>query len=189
MKKIVFFLMAVALFASQNDDINKKLDTLLNAVMQLKQEMKKKDAEINKLKKELQNQNKEIKKQDKTLSSVVTAKDCKKIKVVYFKDEYEGDVIPSYELDFRLKNEYPKKVVFLEGNLFAEDSDGVKILQDFIKRKVSIPSGKSIKIHKQHIINNDLEKYLKDENVKDLHIYFKAIKIKFADGSEMECPF
>ena len=91
------------------------------------------------------------------------------------------------EAYYSLKNEYPKKIVYLSGNLFVEDKDGVKILHDFIKRKVDLPVGGEITIKKTHQLNSDLEETLKNENPENLKIYFEVITAKFADGSKVEC--
>jgi hypothetical protein len=195
MKKFLIAVLGSALlFASGSDDINKKLDRILDIVMQLKKQSDSQEKRIEKLEKalniqkqELKKQQKIIKTQEKTVKNELAIKSCGKIKVLSFKDKYFGEVLPYYTLDFTLKNEYPKNIVFLEGDLIAEDSDGVKILQDLIKRDITLPAGASVKIHKKHLLDNDLEIYLKDENPKNLKIYFRVIKAKFDDGSVLEC--
>ena len=188
MKKILITsLMGISfLFASNNEDINKKLDLLINKINQLEKKVDEKDKKIEELQKEIKTQKKEI---NKEVKNELALKSCDKIKVSNLKYEYNGDVIPYYNLTFTLKNEYPKGIVYLVGNLFAEDKDGTIILKDYIKRKINLPVNGKVTIHKSHTLNNDLEKYLKDENPKDLHIYFKVIKAKFKDGESMECEF
>ncbi|AZV46077.1 hypothetical protein C3L23_01955 [Nautilia sp. PV-1] len=192
MKKLLLIgLSAAVLFAASNEDINKKLDLLLQKIEQLEKKVDKKDAEINQLKQEIQTQQKEIKKSNeevkKEVKTQLATKSCKKIKVVNLKYKYHDEVLPYYDLTVTLKNTYPKKIVYLSGNLFVEDKDGVKILQDYIKRKVDLPVGAEITIHKTHQLNSDLEKYLATENPKNLKIYFEVIKAKFADGTNVEC--
>jgi hypothetical protein len=188
MKKfLIVTLSSAVLFASNLDEINQKLDKLLSIVIQLKKQSDSQDERIKKLERAVQLQQKEIKKQETTVKNQFAVKSCNKIKVTSFSDEYHGDIIPYYVLDFSLKNEYPKKIVYLEGNLFAEDKDGTVILQDFVKRKVDFPVGSEIKIHKKHLLNNDLENYLKDENPENLKVYFKVIKVEFEDGTNVEC--
>ena len=91
MKKLILSaLIASALFATSNDDINKKLDLLLQKIEQLEKKVEKKDSEIEKLKKEL-------KKQQKTTQKKFAIKSCNKLKVVSFNYEYHNDVIPYYD--------------------------------------------------------------------------------------------
>jgi uncharacterized protein YggL (DUF469 family) len=192
MKKLLLIgLSAAVLFAATNEDIDKKLDLLIQKVEQLEKKVDQKDNEIETLKKEIQNQQREIKKSSeevkKEVKTQLAVKSCKKIKVVNLKYKYHDEVIPYYDLTITLKNTYPKKIVYLTGNLFVEDKDGVKILQDYIQRKVDLPVGGEITIHKTHQLNSDLEKYLATENPKDLKIYFEVIKAEFADGTSLEC--
>jgi len=190
-KLLITALSAGLLFSANSEDINQKLDLLIQKINQLEKKVDQKDEEIDRLKKELKEQKKSIKQEDKNIEKKVkeqlAVKSCKKIGVKNLTYKYFDEIIPYYILDFDLINQYPKKIVFLEGNLFAEDDDGVKILQAFVKRKVSIEPGTSVHIHMKHLIDNDLEKYLKDSDPKKLHIYFEVIKAKFADGKYLEC--
>jgi len=188
MKKILMILGITALlFAQNSDDINKKLDLILQQIQQLKQEVKAKDKEIEKLKKELKTQKQEIKKQEKSTKEQLAIRDCKKIKVTSFDFKYHDDVIPYYDLTYTIKNEYPKTIVYLNGNLYVEDPDGVKILKDYIDRKIVLKPGESATIKKKHIINSDLEKYLKDEDLTQDDIYFVVTHAKFSDGTDLSC--
>ena len=193
MKKLLILsvVSSALLFATNNDELNKKLDLLLQKIEQLEKKVDKKDTEIEKLKKELNKQQAEIKKNNekvkKEFQEKLAIKSCKKIKVVNLTYNYHDEVIPYYDLTMTLKNKYPKKIVYLSGNLFVEDKDGVKILHDFIKRKVDLPVGGEITIKKTHQLNSDLEETLKNENPENLKIYFEVITAKFADGSKVEC--
>jgi len=192
MKKLLGIgLGAVLLFAANSDDINKKLDLLLQKVEQLEKKVDQKDVEINKLKKQVQTQQKEITKSNeevkKQVSTQLAVKSCKKIKVVSFKYKYHNDILPYYDIVMTLKNTYPKKIKYLSGNLFVEDKDKVKIFQDFIKRDVNLPVGGEITIKKSHMLNSEMEKYLKDEKPEDIHVYFEVIRADFADGTNIEC--
>ena len=192
MKKIVVGMLAGCfLFAASSDEINKKLDLLLQKIEQLEKKVDKKDAEIETLKKELQNQKKEITQKniavEKEVKKQLAVKSCKKIKVVSLKYKFHDEVIPYYDLTMTLKNTYPKAVVKLTGNLFVEDKDGVKILQDYIDRKVNMPVNGEITIKKSHTLNSDLERYLATENPQNLKMYFEVIKAEFADGTNVEC--
>jgi len=158
-----------------------KLDILIQKINELEKKVDLKDKEIEKLKKEL-------KKQEITTKNELAIKSCDKIKVVSLKYVYEDDgVMPYYNLTIVLKNNYPKDIKFIRGSLFAEDKDRVKILQDYISRDVNFKKNSTIVIKKTHLINNDLEKYLKDENPKNLHIYFSPTRIEFKDGKVLEC--
>jgi len=182
---------AIMLFAASNDDINKKLDLLLQKIEQLEKKVDKKDTEINQLKQQLNKQQQEIKKQNvevqKKVKEQLAVKSCKKIKVVDLKYKYHDEVIPYYDITVTLKNTYPKKIVHFSGNLFVEDKDGVKILQDFFKRDVDFPVNGEITLHHTHQLNSDLEKYLATENPKNLKIYFEVIEAEFADGTSVKC--
>ena len=188
MKKILLSALAVALvFGASNDDINKKLDLLLQKIEQLEKKVEKKDSEIEKLKKELQKQQKEIKKQENETKKQFAIKSCNKLEVVDLKYKYNEDVIPYYDLTVKIKNNYPATVTFMRGTLYAEDKDRVKILKDFIQRDVDLKPNKTITVKKKHILTNDLEKYLKDENPKNLKLYFKPTRVEFENGQKVEC--
>ena len=188
MKKLILSaLIASALFATSNDDINKKLDLLLQKIEQLEKKVEKKDSEIEKLKKELNQQQQEIKKQEQTTQKKFAIKSCNKLKVVSFNYEYHNDVIPYYDLTIKMKNEYPLTVTFIRGSLYAEDKDKVKILQDYIERDVNIKPNETITIKKKHILTGELEQYLKDEKPEDLKVYFKPTRVEFKDREKVEC--
>jgi low affinity Fe/Cu permease len=188
MKKLILSALIVsAVFATSNDDINKKLDLLLQKIEQLEKKVEKKDSEIEKLKKELKKQQQEIKKQEQTTQKKFAVKSCNKLKVVSFNYEYHNDVIPYYDLTIKMKNEYPFTVTFIRGSLYAEDKDKVKILQDYIERNVNIKPNETITIKKKHILTGELEKYLKDEKPENLKVYFKPTRVEFKDGEKVEC--
>jgi predicted RNase H-like nuclease (RuvC/YqgF family) len=187
MRKIVLVLFMAAFVFANESEINKKLDLLLQKIEQLEKKVNQKDYEIERLKKELQQQQNEIKKQEIQTKNQFAIKSCDKLKVVSLKYSYFGEVIPYYKLTIKIKNTYPKEVTFIKGTLYAEDKDRVKILEDFIDRKIDIKPGEVVTIKKKHIINNDLEEYLKDENPKNLKIYFAPTRVEFKDGSKIEC--
>lgn len=184
MKRLLFLAVGATILFASNDDVNKKLDLLLQKIEQLEKKIDSKDEEIKKLKKEIKQNQQEVEKQVKTQ---LATKSCKKIKVVNLKYKYYDEVIPYYDIEVTLKNEYPKKIVYLSGNLYVEDKDKVKILQDYIKRDIDLPVNGEITIKKIHTLNSELEKYLKDEDPKNLKIYFEVIKAEFADGTNIEC--
>ncbi|EDM22919.1 hypothetical protein FE773_04625 [Caminibacter mediatlanticus TB-2] len=188
MKKWLFLILAGVLsFSASNDDINKKLDLLLQKIDQLEKKVDAKDKQIEELKKELKKEQIAIKKQQEYTKKEFAIKSCNKIKVVSLKYKYHNEIIPYYDLEIKLKNTYPENIKYIRGSLFAEDSDKVKILQDYIDREVDFKKGDIITINKKHTINNDLEKYLKDENPKNLYIYFKPTMIEFSNGYRLEC--
>ena len=86
-----------------------------------------------------------------------------------------------------MKNEYPLTVTFIRGSLYAEDKDRVKILQDYIERDVNIKPNETITIKKKHIIDGELDKYLKDEKPENLKVYFNPTRVEFKDGEKVEC--
>ena len=186
MKKLVALALGVMLFAGSSD-IDKKLDLLLQKLDSLEKKLDEKDKEIETLKKELQKQQVEIKKQEKNTKKEFALKSCNKIKVVSLSYEYHDEVIPYYNLHIVLKNEYPDDIKFIKGSLFAEDKDRVRILQDYIDRDVNFPKGKEIEIDKKHLLNNELEEYLKDEKPENLRLYFTPTRIEFKNGKVLEC--
>jgi len=191
MKKVVLLIAGVALFASNVDEINKKLDLLLQKINQLEKKVDKKDAEIEKLKTQLKLQKQEMKKETQNVKTDIqkqmALKSCKRLKVVDFKYKYHDEVIPYYDVSLTLKNTYPKKVTYISGNLYVEDKDGVTIFQDFFKRKVDLPVGGEVTFSHTHQLNSEIEKYLKDENPQNLKIYFTPIQVEFADGTLTQC--
>ncbi len=186
MKKVVavLFIFSV-LFA--DSDINKKLDLILQKIESLEKRVKAQENEIKFLKEKMKTQESKIKTQEIETKNQFAIKSCDKLKVVSLKYTYFDEIIPYYFLEIKIKNTYPKEVTFIKGTLYAEDKDRVKILEDFIERKVDIKPGKIITIKKKHLINNELENYLKDENPKNLNIYFAPTRVEFKDGSKIEC--
>jgi len=188
MKKILFLvLISSFLFSSNLNTIEKKLDLILNKLNKIEKQLNIKDYEIKKLKKQLKIQEAEIKKQQIQTKKEFAIKSCDRVKVVSLKYEYYDEIVPYYKLRVVLKNKYPKDIKFIKGSLFAEDKDRVKILEDYINREVNFKANSTISIKQKHIINNDLEKYLKDENPQNLHIYFSPTRIEFKDGTVLEC--
>ncbi|NPA12172.1 MAG: hypothetical protein GXO62_08010 [Epsilonproteobacteria bacterium] len=186
MKKLAALLIGSLLFAS-SADIDKKLDLLLQKLDSLEKKLNQKDEEIEKLKSELQKQQKEIKKQETITKKEFALKDCNKIRVVSLSYEYHDEVIPYYNLHIVLKNEYPYDIKYIKGSLFAEDKDRVKILQDYIDRNIDLPKGKEVAIDKRHLLNSELEKYLKDEKPENLKIYFQPTRVEFKNGKILKC--
>ncbi|WP_456479043.1 hypothetical protein [Nautilia sp.] len=192
MKKIFsVLLLFVFVSASDSTGLNDKISQLRAALQQLEKRVDSQEKRIRKLEKALNIQQKEIVKSSekvkKEIAAKLAVKNCNNIKITSLKYTYHNEVLPYYDLSVTFKNGYPKKIVFLEGDLVAEDGDGVKILNDFVKRKISIPSGKSVTVEKTHQLNSDLEKYLKDEKPENLKIYFDLIRAEFADGTVLEC--
>ncbi|WP_024789269.1 hypothetical protein [Lebetimonas sp. JH292] len=196
MKKIIAIaLIASVMFAANNDDINKKLDLILQKMNMLEKKVDQRDKEIESLKKELnQSQQKiqeQVQKQQETqkkeLENKLVLNSCKNIKASNFSYEYHDDVIPYYTLTYTLTNKYPKKIVHLKGDLIIEDKDEVKILQDYIDRDVDLAPGQSITIKKVHTVTSDMEKELAGEKPQNLKLIFEVIRADLADGGRVEC--
>ena len=142
MKKLFLLCLSVILFAL-NTDNEIKLNVLENKIKSLETEIKNNKKEIEQLKKLLNIQNNKIEKSKENVKKEIVKdiriRSCDEIKVLSLTYTYENDFVDSYyQLKFKLQNTYPKKIVFLEGDLYAEDKDGVKLLQDFIKRYITI---------------------------------------------------
>jgi chromosome segregation ATPase len=190
MKKIIFLMIAALMFAANSsEDLNKKLDLILQKMNELEKKVEQKDREIEKLKKELKKQKKKENNNNKKIEEKLTLSNCKNIKASKFSYIYHDDVIPYYTLTYTLTNKYPKKIVHLKGDLIVEDKDDVKILQDYIDRDVNLAPGKSIVIKKVHTVTTDMEKELNGENPKNLKVVFEVIRADLADGSRIECGF
>ena len=187
MKKIIFSLMLGGVLFASNSDIDKKLDLILNKMNQMEKQLQQKDKEIEKLKKELQSQKKEIKKESTTTKKELALKSCKNLKVVSFDYEYHGDVLPYYTISVTLKNSYPYTITYINGNIFFDDKDRTTLLKQFVKRDVNLKPGQNITLHFQHMIDGELEKYLKDEQKSNLNVYFSPTKLQFANKKELEC--
>jgi hypothetical protein len=196
MKKLISIVaMASVMFASSSDEVNKKLDLILQKMYELEKKVENRDKQIEELKKELkESQQKlqmQVKKQQedqkKELENRMVLNSCKNIVASNFSYKYHDDVIPYYTLTYTLTNKYPKKIVHLKGDLIIEDKDEVKILQDYIDRDVNLAPGESITIKKVHTITNDMEHELANEKPENLKLIFEVIRADLADGGRVEC--
>ena len=188
MKKVLFALIAGSLlFASNSDDINKKLDLLLNKLDTLEKKLDEKDKEIETLKKELQKQQSEIKKQEINTKKEFAVKSCDNLKVTEFSYQYHDNVLPYITFNVTIKNNYPYEVTKLYGNIYFDDKDGTSMIKHFINRKVSIKPGESVTISAQHMLVTDIEKMMKDEKPADLVVHFDPTAISFKNGKKLEC--
>jgi len=181
MKKLLLLVVSVAvLFANSNDELNKKLDTLLKRMNKMEQKLNIKDREIEKLKTEVHQQGREVKE-----TKIVN--NCKNIKVLNFSYDYNGAVIETYSLRYTLKNLYPYGITRISGKLYIKDRDETTILTDYISRKVDVSKDATINISKNHLIAGDLERTLKDEKVSDLIVTFVPAIINFSNGKQAKC--
>ena len=187
MKKLLFALIGVSILFASNEDINKKLDLLLNKLDTLEKKLDEKDKEIEKLKKELKAQQKEIKTQEKTTKTELALKDCNKLQVTSFSYKYNDNVLPYYTFTVTLKNNYPYEIAKVSGNLYFDDKDGTTLVKHYLKRKLNIKPNKSVTIHGQHLITLEIEKELKNENPHNLNVYFSPTRINFKNGKSLEC--
>jgi PP-loop superfamily ATP-utilizing enzyme len=182
MKKIFILLIGAFLFAS-NGNYEKMYNGIMDALNALNAKVDKQQEEIERLKKAFE----ALQKQKSPKKEVKVINSCKKIDVKDLKYKYVNSFFPYYKISFELKNNYPNEVTYIQGYLIAEDKDKTRVLEDYIDRKVNIKSNSFVKIQKAHEIRNELEKYLKDENVKDLRIYFKPTRIEFKNKKVLEC--
>ena len=188
MKKIILSIMAgVLLFASQNSDIDKKLNLILQKMNQMEKQLNMKDEQIKKLNNELKTQQKEIKQQKVNTKKEFATKSCKNLKVASYDYVYHWGVLPYYTITVTLKNVYPYTITYINGNVFFDDKDGTTLLKQFVKRDVNLKPGQSITLNFQHMITADLEKDLKDEKRSNLNVYFSPTKLKFANANDLEC--
>ena len=188
MKKILMILLVGGvLFASNTDDINKKLDLLLNKLDTLEKKLNQKDKEIEKLKKELKKQQSEIKKQEIKTKKEFAIKSCDNLRVTDVSYKYHDNVLPYITFRVTIKNNYPDEVIKLNGNLYFDDKDGTTIIKHYINRKVSIKPNESIVLSGQHMIVNEIEKLIKDEKPNDLKVSFSPTVIEFKNKKELKC--
>lgn len=191
MKKALFLVLIVGfLFASNNsdnNDINQKLNLILNKLNLLEQQINQKNKEIETLKKQLQIQQKEIKKQAITTKKEFAVKNCNNLKVVKFSYQYHDDILPYITFKVTLKNNYPYEITKIDGNLYFDDKDGTTLIKHYIKRKIDIKPGQSITISGQHMVITDMEKMIKNENPANLKVYFSPNIIDFKNAPALQC--
>ena len=188
MKKVLFaFIAGSLLFASNSDDINKKLDLLLNKLDTLEKKLDEKDKEIETLKKELKQQQTQIKKQEINTKKEFAIKSCDNLKVTAFNYQYHDNVLPYITFKVTIKNNYPYEITKINGNIYFDDKDGTTMIKHFIDRKVSIKPGESITISGQHMLVTDIEKMMKDEKPTDLEVHFDPTVLTFKNAQKLEC--
>ena len=181
MKKILTIsLISGLLFASNSNDINKKIDLLINKINSLEKKVEENHKEIETLKKSLHKQ-KVITKKEFALKS------CNNIKITKFDYTYNDGIIPSYSFKFTLKNDYPYEIKKVEGSVYFDDKDGTTIVKHYIERTLNLKPSKTITISAEHLINNELEKELKNENKNNLKVYFSPTKIIFTNNKRINC--
>ncbi len=188
LKKLVLFILSAALLFGINDDeINQKLNLILQKMQQLEKKVDLKDKEIENLKKELNKQKVAIKKQKAQTKKEFMVNDCSKIKVSNFHYNYVDSFIPYIEVSYTLTNTYPFTISKLAGKLYIKASDGSTMMTDFISRDVKLPKGASIAVHHRHTTLSQLEKSLKDENPATVKVSFSPSTIVFSDGKQAKC--
>jgi len=188
MKKIIFLVMAVLVFAANDNNINEKLNLILNKLNALEKKVNQKDSEIDTLKHELQQQQKVIKKQKQETKKEFALKNCKNLKVVSYKYKYYDDILPYYNIEVTLKNNYPYTISKINGNIYFDDkNDGTTFLKVFIKRNITLKPQQTVTIKREYMVTSNLEKELNNENPNDLKVYFSITKLTFSNGKEMEC--
>jgi hypothetical protein len=181
MKKLLLLVIsAIVLFANNNDEVNKKLNTILERMNKMEQKLNMKDKEIEKLKTEVHQQGKEAK-------ETKLVNNCKNIKVLDFSYKYYGPVIETYDLKYTLKNLYPYDIAEISGKIYIKDRDKTTILTDYVNKKVNISKNSTINITKNHLISGDLERTLKDEKPNSLIVTFVPINITFSNGKQAKC--
>jgi len=188
MKKFLLILALISFsFSASTNDIDKKLDLLLNKLDTLEKKLDQKDQEIEQLKQELKAQQKEIKKQEVTTKKEFAVKSCDNLKITDVKYEYHDNILPYLTFKVTLKNNYPYEITHIRGSIYFDDKDGTTFIKHFIDRKVDIKPGESIIISAQHMIITDIEKEIKDENSKNLKVYFSPTIVDFKNVPELKC--
>ena len=187
MRKLFVLFMAVGILFASNQDIDKKLDLLLQKLDTLEKKLDEKDKEIEKLKKELQLQQKELKTQKTETKKEFAIKSCDNLKVTSFSYSYHDNVLPYITFRVTLKNNYPYEITKITGNLYFDDKDGTTLIKHYIKRKLDIKAGESITIDGRHMVINEIEKEMKDEKPNNLKVYFSPTTIYFKNGREIKC--
>jgi len=188
MKRLLAILVIVSIsFGASTDEIDKKLNLLLNKLDMLEKQINQKDKEIEQLKQELKIQQKEIKHQEVTTKKEFEVKSCDNLKVTNVKYQYHDNVLPYLTFRVSLKNNYPYEVTHIKGNIYFDDKDGTTFIKHFIDRKVDIKPGESIIISAESMIISDIGKEIKNENPKDLKVYFSPDVIDFKKAPELKC--
>jgi len=189
MKKVILaVLIGSFLFASNSNDIDKKLDLILNKLNMLEKKVDQKDQEIKVLKKELNQQQKEIKQQSKQTKQSLAINNCKNLKVISYKYVYHNDILPYYNIVVTLKNNYPYTITEINGNIYFDDKkDGTTFLKVFINRKLTLKPQQTVTIKREYMVTSSLEKELQSEKPNDLNVYFSITKLMFKNGKNLEC--
>lgn len=187
MKKFFILFAAVGILFASNQDINKKLDILLEKLDTLEKKLDEKDKEIEKLKKELQKQQKELNTQKIETKKEFAIKSCDNLKVTSFSYNYHDNVLPYITFRVTLKNNYPYEIKKISGNLYFDDKDGTTLIKHYLKRDVDIKPYSSVTIEGEHMVINEIEKEIKDEKPNDLKVYFSPTIIYFKNNQEVKC--
>ena len=183
MRKILLLVFsALLLFGASNQDIEKKLDYLMQRMNKMEKQLNSKDQEIKELKQEVKKQKIETKKEFMVNS-------CDKIEIENFTYKYDDTLLPYYDLTYTLTNTYPYDITYISGKINVQDiEDDIKIFTDFANKKIFIgKNGGKVVIHKKHSITGELDKVLKDESANNIKVTFSPSNITFKNGKKISC--
>ena len=183
MKKLLLLAFsALLLFGASTQDIEKKLNYLIQRMNKMEKQLNSKDREIKQLKQEVKKQKIETKKEFMVNS-------CDKIKVKDFSYIYDSTLLPYYDLTFSLQNDYPYDIAQVSGKLYVKDiSDDIKIFTQIVDKKVIIKkSGGKATIQARHPVSGQLDKVLKDEPSNNIKVIFSPSTITFTNGKKVSC--
>ena len=163
-----------------------KLDLILQKLDQIQQTTENNSKEIKVLKKKVEAQEKELVTEKSKVKKKFAIKNCNNIKVNSLKFKYsDNGVIRYYDLDYKLKNNYPEDINKISGRLIVTDNDDVKILNHYVNKKTEIKSHQDKEFKDRHVIESSLEDYFRTE--KNKHIKFQIYHIVFKNGEELKC--
>jgi hypothetical protein len=169
--RIVLIFLFTTLFAANLDQ----------RVAKLEKEVKELKSKIDKLLNAQTNIETTIKKS--SLSS------CNYIQIVKFDYIYHNGFFENYDLFYTIKNNYNKTISYLKANIVIKDKDDNTLIEDFIKRDITLSSQKTSILKTNYKIDSEvgLSSYLRTTPKKELLIQLRPIVVKFSDGEVIKC--
>ena len=184
MKKLIvlMFILSSFAFSANNNDIEQKLNMIIERMNKMQKQLDSKDQEIKKLKQEVKKQKVETKKE-------FLVNSCDKIKVINFNYIYHenGGIVPYYTLVITLKNTYPYAIKKFAGKLLLKDQSDTTMLTEYIESSKTFLKNGNITIKKNHMINSQLESSMKSESPSNIKAIFSPSAILFSNGKKAQC--
>jgi hypothetical protein len=178
MKKLLILLVSSLAFGLSLED---RVSQLEKEVKLLKEQISKINSSQKELKTFKNNVQKEIQK-----GVLLT---CQNLKLTDFKYRYNDGFYKTYDLFYTIKNNYKKEIKFIKAYITIKDKEDDTLIEDFIKRDVSLKPNKTVTIKTNYTIDFEagLSQYLKTTPLKNLDLIFKPSVIIFKDNTKIKC--